>query len=251
MTYYVPENVFDQQSNETYSIVNDELIVSKSTGYAYYFEVDNDATITIQKYTGGNWVDEEVINHTQTIGKQYTVYKKRIDNTNDEEVRIVFAADGKMYNIRNIALYEVDFQSDEEVINNTTFQRYDMRTLISDFYDIVTVEFEPQKTNKGSYNSDYKLEGDYTLKIDSNLRGNFIITYKAYPDKIEDDTLDTYMFTMNSEVISILPLYIVSELYKDDDVSLATMYRNQFETELLQLDYNNEPLDFADNSGWL
>ena len=28
------------------------------------------------------------------------------------------------------------------------------------------------------------------------------------------------------------PLYLASELYKDDDVSLATAYRNQFETEL-------------------
>jgi hypothetical protein len=89
------------------------------------------------------------------------------------------------------------------------------------------------------------------LIIESKLQGNFIITYKAYPDKITDDTEDEYIFTMPSEMISLLPLYIASELYKDDDVAIATAYRNQFEVGLQELKTSHEPLDFADTSGWL
>ena len=33
-------------------------------------------------------------------------------------------------------------------------------------------------------------------------------------------------------ICAIVPLYLASELYKDDDISLSTSYRNQFETEL-------------------
>ena len=33
-------------------------------------------------------------------------------------------------------------------------------------------------------------------------------------------------------ICSIVPLYLASELYKDDDISMSTAYRNQFEAEL-------------------
>ena len=95
------------------------------------------------------------------------------------------------------------------------------------------------------------MEGDKTLVIDTDIQGNFIITYKAYPDKITLDTDDNYKFKMPAEMIALLPLYIASELYKDDDISVATIYRNQFELSISNLKPIAEPIDFADTNGWL
>ena len=45
---------------------------------------------------------------------------------------------------------------------------------------------------------------------------------------------------MIEEACIILPLYMASQLYKDDDITLATTYRNEFETELAELTTNIE-----------
>ena len=158
--------------------------------------------------------------------------------------------DDYIYSVRNVALYNVGFRLDDDIYNNTKKQRYELKTLIPDFYDIVSIEYE-KEGKKGQYNSDYTLEEDAILIIDSRLEGNFIITYKAYPAKITANTNDTYRFTIPSEMIAILPLYIASELYKDDDAAIATQYRNQFEAELDGIKILNEPLEFANNSNWL
>ena len=136
-------------------------------------------------------------------------------------------------------------------MNNTQYQTYKLREIIDDFYDVLSVEFEPQENNKGGYNSDFLLEGDQTLRINSKLRGNFIITYKAYPEKITSSTLDTYEIPVPSEALILLPLYIASELYKDDDISTATIYRNQFEAGLETITPEDDQIEFADTSGWL
>lgn len=42
----------------------------------------------------------------------------------------------------------------------------------------------------------------------------------------------------------LIPLYIASQLYKDDDISLATTYRNEFEAGLQGLTHNIENQDY-------
>lgn len=41
----------------------------------------------------------------------------------------------------------------------------------------------------------------------------------------------------------LIPLYIASQLYKDDDIAQATAYRNEFEVGLQDLTYNIENQD--------
>lgn len=66
-------------------------------------------------------------------------------------------------------------------------------------------------------------------------------TYKKIvPEKITENTTNDYEFKMIEEACIILPLYMASQLYKDDDITLATTYRNEFETELAELTTNIE-----------
>jgi hypothetical protein len=249
LNHNIPAELLNYQSHETYNVITEDLIVYGSSSQAYYFEIDNQASIEIQ-LLGDEWTTVKTINHLPEVAGAYTVYKGLIPNTENKPARIVFNGEGFIYNVRYIALYNVKFRNEDEVFNNTLKQKYNLKELIDDFFEIVSVEYE-ENNKKGQYNSDFILEGDNTLVIDSTLKGNFIITYKAYPDKITSTTSDTYRFNMAGEMIALLPLYIASELYKDDDISLATIYRNQFETGLSQITKIEQPMEFANNSGWL
>lgn len=56
--------------------------------------------------------------------------------------------------------------------------------------------------------------------------------------KIEDDTDDDDELDLPEDACVLIPLYIASQLYKDDDISQATAYRNEFEVGLQDLIYN-------------
>lgn len=63
---------------------------------------------------------------------------------------------------------------------------------------------------------------------------------KTTVDKIDKKTLDNYELKLPEDACVLIPLYIASQLYKDDDISQATAYRNEFEVGLQDLIYNVE-----------
>lgn len=63
---------------------------------------------------------------------------------------------------------------------------------------------------------------------------------KATIEHITDKTKDNYEIQLPADACVLIPLYIASQLYKDDDIAQATAYRNEFEVGLQDLDYNLE-----------
>ena len=63
---------------------------------------------------------------------------------------------------------------------------------------------------------------------------------KASVDHVTYDTAPSTEIDLPEDACVLIPLYIASQLYKDDDISLATTYRNEFEVGLADLDYNLE-----------
>ena len=59
-------------------------------------------------------------------------------------------------------------------------------------------------------------------------------------NRIDKDTKDDYKLTISEDACVLIPLYIASQLYKDDDISQATAYRNEFEVGLQDLYRNIE-----------
>lgn len=66
---------------------------------------------------------------------------------------------------------------------------------------------------------------------------------KTTIDYITTETSDDYKFSIPDDACVLIPLYIASQLYKDDDISQATAYRNEFEIGLQELTYNIENQD--------
>lgn len=79
-------------------------------------------------------------------------------------------------------------------------------------------------------------EQDGKLYIDKRFmdRNSLALTikYRIIPERFTTTTPWNTLIDLPYNICSIVPLYLASELYKDDDISLATSYRNQFETEL-------------------
>ena len=79
-------------------------------------------------------------------------------------------------------------------------------------------------------------EQDGKLYIDKRFmdRNSLILTikYRIIPERFTTTTPWNTIIDLPYNICAIVPLYLASELYKDDDISLATAYRNQFETEL-------------------
>lgn len=63
---------------------------------------------------------------------------------------------------------------------------------------------------------------------------------KATIKHVDIDTPADEVIELPDDACVLIPLYIASQLYKDDDISQATAYRNEFEVGLQDLDYNLE-----------
>jgi hypothetical protein len=63
----------------------------------------------------------------------------------------------------------------------------------------------------------------------------YTVYYHAYPAQITALTDDDYVMMIDPELAVLLPIYMASVLYMDDDNGLATSYRNYFETGLSDL----------------
>ena len=61
------------------------------------------------------------------------------------------------------------------------------------------------------------------------------------------------MLQIDPEVAVLLPIYMASVLYMDDDLSIATSYRNYFEVGLNRLSQRanvSKKEEFISESGW-
>ena len=131
-----------------------------------------------------------------------------------------------------------------------TNKTYNLKTLASDYYDIHRIVYE----NGDRYGDfiNYSLENE-VLVLRNDPAGTYRVYYKAYPTEITAATLDTYVLPIPMEVAVLLPLYMASQLYKDDDNAIATVLRNEWEVGFDRLTrYTSDgSSEFTSESGWI
>lgn len=96
-------------------------------------------------------------------------------------------------------------------------ERIDLSTLIDDFkcvQNIITTRKWVMETNS-------------IIKFDET-NGIAIIYYEANPKIIDSSTEISEKIEINKDCVRYIPLYIAAELYKDDDLTLSTVYMNEF-----------------------
>ena len=91
------------------------------------------------------------------------------------------------------------------------------------------------------------------LLIPETWRGEYEVWYDAAPPRLTADTPDSEELPVEEQAAVILPLYMASQLYKDDDGSLTAVYRNEFETARAALRPANAGVraeSWASLNGW-
>jgi len=239
----IPESVYDSitEFSDVKSFTADE-------GHSYYFECSGVGSCEI--YVDDVLVDTLAINNLTS----YEVFKGLISNANNKAVRFTFTTLYPM-SVKNFAVYRENFPDAEDVVPFTKKIKYPMKELAEDFYMI-----DPQGIYfEGAYSkylqtSDFFQEGTNILILDRDMIGSFTVYYRAYPTEITKETGNDTELPIDPEVYALLPLYMASQLYKDDDNGIATSYRNEFEVGFDRL-VNSANLSayekFTSESGWV
>jgi len=119
----------------------------------------------------------------------------------------------------------------EELEKTAENDKYDLKELISDYKKFHNISSE--------YSVMWKMLTKNIIKIDGWKQGNIDIYYEAYPKKVTGSTSAATKIDLEETFTRLIPLYIAGELYKDDDLTLSTMYMNEFMTNLNSMIDNN------------
>lgn len=76
-------------------------------------------------------------------------------------------------------------------------------------------------------NNKWNMETKNVIKFENNY-GEAVIYYEAYPNTIYSNTSPKEELDVEQDCLMYIPLYIAAELYKDDDLTLSTIYMNEF-----------------------
>lgn len=235
----------DSVGREIHAVVSGEESFSADNARSFYYEVTGKGKATI---TCGEFVKEIEFDSMQ----KYTPFKGVIENVDNGKATILFVSDYP-YAVKNIAMYRALYELDELVPDYTKRVRFNLRDITPDFYTINEVFYEGEN-EQYIKTDDVVLEGDKVIAIDRKVSGNYIIYYNAFPEVITEATEDEYELPLDREVVALLPLYMASQLYKDDDISIATSYRNEFEVAFDRLRGStgeSKAESIKSESGWI
>ena len=255
---YPFDNLLGKDTFKTYSIVNDSLSFSANGAYSYYFKIIGKPT-SCKLYVGEHEVKDFYPEDNEINTRQFTTFKGNIEYPTLEEgedstVSLQISAVSPV-NVVNVCFYDCQFEADEDVPQYEKYIKIRMDDVLTDFYQLAPAELYDLGDSGNDYivGNDYFQEADKTLVLPRDKSGIYVIHYRAYPQQISLTTPDDYEMSLDPEVAALLPLYMASQLYKDDDNAIATVYRNEFEVgrdALSQGALIPKKEKFVPSSGW-
>ena len=149
---------------------------------------------------------------------------------------IVILNNRVLINIDTITIKLDDANLEKYLINDNSAFVFDIKEYMKDneidnyLYTEVIQHTYIKRDNLLFEEQDGKLYIDKRF-IDKNSL-TLTIKYRIIPERFTTTTPWNTLIDLPYNICSIVPLYLASELYKDDDISMSTAYRNQFEAEL-------------------
>ena len=130
----------------------------------------------------------------------------------------------------------------------------DLKTIVDDLFMVQPggVYFTDSSGRTDEY-YDGTVIGDKDLILDGSETGTYRVYYYAYPVKATADTAGATDMQIDPDVASLVPLYMASQLWKEEEPGIATACRNEFEIgrELLVRERNDGfSSEFRNTTGW-
>lgn len=248
---YPFDNLLKDAAFKTETIVNDTKTYEAIGAQSYYFKIQGTPK-SCKLFIG-----EEEVTDFEVDNVNFVVYKGNVPYTGEEEdttVRLIIEADSPVF-VSNVCFYGCKFASDDVVPQYENFIRLELSKILPDFYQLAPAELYSLGYTGNDYivADKYFQEADKTLVIPREKQGIYIIHYRAYPQFITLNTPDEEEMALDPEVAAIIPLYMASQLYKDDDLSTSTVYRNEWEVAFEKLSQGAlvpKKEKFIPSSGW-
>lgn len=250
IAHYPVENLLgDSVGLKIHELPKGSMEFTAKATKSFYFEFAGSATLEML-------IDGVVVNTTIIESERsYDVFRDTGGHSDEEVFTLRFTAITPCA-IKNIAFYDATYADSEQVPEYGPFVNYYLPDYIGDYYRLYAeqVYIDDGTMRNTLPQAYYKLKGGKILSLDRNKAGSYAIYYQAYPDMIDAATEDTYVLNLDPEVVVLLPLYMASQLYKDDDNGIATAYRNEFEVALeglQQADFEEGHEAFTSKGGWI
>ena len=130
----------------------------------------------------------------------------------------------------------------------------DLKTIVDDLFMVQPggVYFTDNSGRTYEY-CDGTVIGDRDLILDGSETGTYRVYYYAYPVKATAETAGTPDMQIDPDVASLVPLYMASQPWTEEEPGIATAYRNEFEIgrELLVRERNDGfSSEFRNTTGW-
>ena len=117
-----------------------------------------------------------------------------------------------------------------------SFLRFDLGTLIGDFYDIERIVRE---TDDGDYNGnfEYQREGNTIVleKCEDSDGITYTVIYKPCLKRVTSITPDDTELNIPDNIASNIPYFLKGELYRDDEPNEASEARNWYEAAMEEI----------------
>lgn len=231
---YPYDNLLGADTFKTYQVVNDSISFAINGAKSYYFKIYG-MPISCKLFVGEHEVKDFYPEDNEIDPRVFTTFKGNIEypeleEEEDSTVSIVISANSPI-SITNMCFYGVEFLTDADVPQYEKYINIKMDDVVSDFYQLAPAELYDLGLSGNDYivADKYFQEADKTLVIPRSEKGIFRIHYRAYPQQITLETPDDTELALDPEVAALVPTYMASVLYKDDDLSVSTIYRNEFE----------------------
>lgn len=255
---YPFDNLLGKDTFKVYRAVNDSLSFAAKGALSYYFKIMGRPT-SCKLFVGTHEVKDFYPEDNEINSRQFTTFKGNItyptlEEGEDDTVSLQIEA-WTPIDVQNVCFYAASFEEDKDVPQYEKFIRIKMDEALDDFYQLAPAELYDLGTGGSQYivANDYFQEADKTLVIPRDKEGIYLIHYRAYPQQITLETEDETELSLDPEVAALIPLYMASQIYKDDDLSIATQYRNEFEVgreALSQEALIPKKEKFVTSSGW-
>ena len=250
---HIPVKNYAAQSAKIRTVEIGDIEYEADGIHSVYYEYMGKGTLTI---TVGEEETEEEFDSTENGSHGFVPVKKLIENPDNLKVKMKFSSAYPL-SVKNCGMYMANFSSEDDIPPFSENIRYNLPELASDYYmvDLEHVIYEGDADiSRYKATSDFFQEGFKVLVLPRDIPGNYKVYYKSYPAEITYDTPDDYVMPLDPEVEALLPLYMASQLYRDDDAGQATAMRNEFEVGFERLkDSVSAPSSerFTSESGWI
>lgn len=198
---------------------------------AYYFEVDNDATVYIEDYTNG-WNTLATISPAPTVSG-FTAYSGVVTpSIGATRSRLRFAG-SYYYRCVNRALFGVPFASVSDV---PVYRPWVKKQMPSDFKTMD--EIIEESVDEYTKSAGYKWEGRRDLYISYFFDGNIRIVYHPIPSMVAaiTDTLQVDDVTART----VMPYALAAQLMLQENSDIASFFQQRFE-EMKRGEEENQP----------